>query len=73
MQEANAKVLVTGGTGLIGWRAVARFVAAGHEVTTVARSAEKAGLVCSLGPTPVRVSMFDREALTAAVAATTRW
>lgn len=62
------KVFVTGGTGVIGWRVVARLVAAGHDVTAVARSAEKAGLVCSLGATPVRVSMFDHEALTLAMA-----
>jgi uncharacterized protein YbjT (DUF2867 family) len=66
------KVFVTGGTGVIAWRAVARLVAAGHDVTAVARSAEKAGLVCSLGATPVKVSMLNREALTAAMAGKTR-
>ena len=33
------KVFVAGGTGVIGWRAVQRLVAAGHAVTAVARSA----------------------------------
>ena len=62
------KVFVAGATGVIGWRAVERLVAAGHEVTAIARSAEKAELVRSKGATPVQVSLFDREQLTAAVA-----
>jgi nucleoside-diphosphate-sugar epimerase len=59
------KVFVAGATGVVGKRAVARLVEAGHEVTAVARSAEKAELVRSLGATPVQVSLFDRDGLTA--------
>jgi nucleoside-diphosphate-sugar epimerase len=62
------KVFVTGATGVIGRRAVAQLVAAGHEVRAVSRSAEKDALVRSLGAEPVSVSLFDVEALTAAMA-----
>jgi len=68
MTERRLKVFVAGATGVIGRRAVAGLVAAGHEVTAVARSAEKAELVRALGATPVQVSLFDRDALRAAVA-----
>lgn len=61
------KVLVTGATGVIGTRAVPALVAAGHEVTAVARSAAKADLVRSFGAVPVEVDLFDREAVKAAV------
>jgi DNA-binding IscR family transcriptional regulator len=47
---ALMKIFVAGGTGVIGRRAVARLVAAGHEVTAIARGPDKAQLVRSLGP-----------------------
>jgi nucleoside-diphosphate-sugar epimerase len=62
------RVFVAGATGVLGRRAVAALVGAGHEVTAVARSAAKAELVRTLGATPVEVSLFDRDALRAAVA-----
>ncbi len=62
------RVFVTGATGVIGRRAVAQLVAAGHEVTAVSRSAEKDALLRSLGATPVAVSLFDVPALTEAMA-----
>ena len=62
------RVFVAGATGVLGRRAVARLVAAGHDVTGVARSPEKDALVESLGARPVRVDLFDRDALRAAVA-----
>lgn len=68
MSERSERVFVAGATGVVGWRAVRELVAAGHEVTAVARTLEKAELVRSLGATPVTVSLFDRDALTAAVA-----
>ena len=61
------KVFVAGATGVLGKRAVAQLVAAGHAVTGVARSEEKAALVRSLGATPVRVDLFDPAAVKGAV------
>jgi nucleoside-diphosphate-sugar epimerase len=61
------KIFLTGGTGVVGRRALPALVAAGHDVTAVARSASKAELVRSLGGTPVEVDLFDAEAVKAAV------
>jgi nucleoside-diphosphate-sugar epimerase len=61
------KVFVAGATGVVGRRAVRELVAAGHEVTGVARSERKAALVRSLGATPMRVDLFDATAVKAAV------
>jgi nucleoside-diphosphate-sugar epimerase len=61
------KVFVTGATGMVGRPAIARLVADGHEVTAVARSAEKAALVRSLGALPVNVDLFDADAVRIAV------
>ncbi|MGV3759570.1 MAG: NAD-dependent epimerase/dehydratase family protein [Actinomycetota bacterium] len=57
------KVFVTGGTGVIGRQAVPALVAAGHEVTAVARGPEKAELVRSMGAAPVAVDLFDAAAV----------
>ena len=62
------RVFVAGATGVLGRRAVAALVAAGHEVTAVVRSPAKAELARSLGATPVVVGLFDPDALRAAVA-----
>ncbi|HVM53188.1 MAG TPA: NAD-dependent epimerase/dehydratase family protein [Acidimicrobiales bacterium] len=62
------KVFVAGATGVLGRRAVRDLVAAGHAVTGIARSEEKAALLRSLGATPVRLDLFDAEAARAAVA-----
>ena len=62
------KVFVLGGTGAIGKPAVAALVAAGHEVTALARTPAKAALIRDLGGEPVEVSMFDVVALTEAFA-----
>ena len=62
------RVFVAGATGALGRRAVRELVTAGHVVTGIARSEEKAALVSSLGATPVRVDLFDPDALCAAVA-----
>jgi nucleoside-diphosphate-sugar epimerase len=62
------RIFVAGGTGVVGRRAVERLLAAGHSVTVVARTPEKAARAASLGAEPVQVSLFDRDALTAAVA-----
>lgn len=62
------KVFLAGATGVLGRRAVALLVEAGHEVTAVARGPEKADLVRDLGATPVTVDLFDPEAVKDAVA-----
>lgn len=61
-------VFVTGGTGAIGRHAVPALVAAGHDVSALARSPEKARQLADQGATPVEVSLFDQEALVDAFA-----
>jgi nucleoside-diphosphate-sugar epimerase len=61
------KVFVLGGTGAIGGHSLAALVAAGHDVTALVRTPEKAAAVRTKGAEPVLVSMFDRVALTGAV------
>ena len=62
------RVFVSGATGVLGRRAIGALVAAGHEVTALVRSPAKGALARSLGATPVEASLFDPEALRAAVA-----
>ncbi len=62
------RVFVAGATGVLGRRVVARLVAAGHQVTGVSRTPEKDARLESLGARPVRVDLFDAEAVRAAVA-----
>jgi nucleoside-diphosphate-sugar epimerase len=57
------RVFVTGGTGAIGGYAVPALVAAGHEVSALARTTGKAKLLHDQGVTPVEVSLFDTAAL----------
>jgi nucleoside-diphosphate-sugar epimerase len=61
------RIFVTGATGVIGRPTVERLVAAGHEVTAVARSDEAAAVLTGLGASPVRVDLFDRPAVFDAV------
>src|SRR4029079_19794462 len=62
------KVFVTGATGVLGRRAVAQLLAAGAEVTGVARTRAKGDALQALGAHAVEVSLFDRDALSDAVA-----
>jgi nucleoside-diphosphate-sugar epimerase len=62
------KVFVAGATGVIGRRAVARLVAAGHEVTGIARTAAKAAQLRRIGAEPIEVSLFEPARLRDAVA-----
>ena len=62
------KVFVAGGTGQVGRRAVVGLLAAGHDVTALARTAESAELLRRTGALPVPVSLFDPDALRRAVA-----
>jgi nucleoside-diphosphate-sugar epimerase len=60
------RVFVTGGTGAIGGYTVPALVAAGHDVTALARTEAKADALRSQGATAIRASLFDRARLTAA-------
>ncbi|TSE01635.1 NAD(P)-dependent oxidoreductase [Skermania sp. ID1734] len=62
------KIFVTGATGALGGHVVPALIAAGHEVTAVARSAEKAGRLAAAGAFPCEVSLFDADALATAFA-----
>jgi nucleoside-diphosphate-sugar epimerase len=62
------RVFVAGATGVIGRRAVAALVAAGHEVTGIARTPQKAAQLRRAGAEPVAVSLFDPDALRGAIA-----
>jgi uncharacterized protein YbjT (DUF2867 family) len=60
-------VFVAGATGVLGRSAVAALMAAGHRVSGVARSEEKAVLLRGLGAEPVAVDIFDPNAMTKAI------
>jgi nucleoside-diphosphate-sugar epimerase len=63
------KVFVAGASGAIGRPLVRQLVAAGHEVTGTTRRADRAEEIRAAGATAAVCDVFDREALTAAVAA----
>lgn len=60
-------IFLAGGTGVLGRRAVARLVDAGHAVTALSRAPERDELLRGLGATPVRVDLFDPAAVKEAV------
>lgn len=60
------KVFVVGGTGAIGGHAVPALVRAGHEITALARTPEKAAWLREQGATPVAASIFEPAALASA-------
>lgn len=62
------KVFVIGGTGAVGRHAVRALASAGHDVTGVAHSDEKAEQLRRDGGGPVEVSIFDADALVDAFA-----
>ena len=61
------KVFLAGATGAIGKQLVPQLVQAGHEVTGMTRSRDKADLVRSLGARPVVADALDPEAVGRAV------
>ena len=63
----SMKVFVAGGTGAVGSTAVSALIAAGHQVTALARSPEKAAELTASGAAPIAVSLFDRVALQRAI------
>jgi nucleoside-diphosphate-sugar epimerase len=62
------RVFITGATGVVGRRVVPLLATAGHDVTCAARSGEQHEAVTKLGARPVDVDLFDRQALTTALA-----
>ncbi|MEY2455437.1 MAG: hypothetical protein QOK06_531, partial [Acidimicrobiaceae bacterium] len=61
------RVFVAGATGVLGRATVPRLIEAGHEVTGVARSPEKAAQLVAQGARPVEVDLFDPAAVRATV------
>lgn len=61
------QILVAGATGAVGLPAVRRLVAAGHEVSAVARDPARARQVQAAGARPVAVDLFDAEAVRGSV------
>lgn len=61
------KVFVSGATGVIGKRAIPLLLSAGHAVTGIARSKEKAAFLQKMGANVAQVSLFDPGALKSAV------
>jgi nucleoside-diphosphate-sugar epimerase len=60
------RVFLLGGTGAIGRYALRDLIGTGHEVSALVRTSEKATAVREQGAAPVLISIFDREALSAA-------
>jgi nucleoside-diphosphate-sugar epimerase len=61
------RVFVAGATGVAGRRAVARLVAAGHQVTGTARAPGKVAQIEALGAAAVNVDLYDVAALRDAI------
>jgi nucleoside-diphosphate-sugar epimerase len=62
------RIFIAGATGMLGVRLVPLLVADGHMVAGMTRSPGKAGLLRGLGAEPVVCDVFDRDALTQALA-----
>src|SRR5512144_2732217 len=58
-----SEIVITGSTGVIGWRAVQELVAAGHRVTGVARSTRGRETVEGLGARTVEADVFEETSL----------
>ena len=54
------RVLVAGGTGVLGRSAVPKLVAAGHDVVAVSRRPEADDTLRAAGAVPIRLDVFDR-------------
>jgi nucleoside-diphosphate-sugar epimerase len=61
------RVLVTGGTGLVGRHVIQALLASGYPVTALARSDQAAAAVTELGAEPVRGDLRDVDAIRDAV------
>lgn len=62
------RIFLAGATGVIGRRAVAQLLAAGHDVSGVARSDAKAAALADQGAAPARIDVFDAAQVGTAVA-----
>jgi len=62
-----SKIFVAGATGILGRRAVRLLTAAGHHVTGIGRTPEKAAQLETAGATSVDVDLFDAAAIKEAV------
>jgi nucleoside-diphosphate-sugar epimerase len=62
------RIFIAGATGVLGVRLVPLLVAGGHVVAGMTRSPGKAGLLRGLGAEPIVCDVFDRDALTQALA-----
>lgn len=60
------RILIAGGTGVLGTPAVAGLVAAGHDVSALARRPESRDALQAAGATPVDADIFDAAAVRAA-------
>lgn len=63
MQDGRVRVVVSGGTGVIGRGAVRSLLAAGHDVDVLSRSPENTALIESLGARPCPADLFDPDSL----------
>ena len=63
------RVFVTGATGWVGSAIVKELVDAGHQVTGLARSDEKAAALTATGAEALRGTLDDRDALHSAASA----
>ncbi|CAN5919653.1 NAD(P)-dependent oxidoreductase [soil metagenome] len=61
------RIFVAGATGVLGRRVVPALVERGHQVTAVARGAQKATALRAQGASPVTVDLFDPVSVTTAV------
>jgi len=62
-----SRIFLAGASGVIGRRLMPLLRAAGHSVSGMTRSPDKAGLLREMGAEPVVVDVFDAEALVKAV------
>jgi nucleoside-diphosphate-sugar epimerase len=65
MQDGPVRVVVSGGTGVIGRAAVRSLLAAGHDVDVLSRSAENTAVIGGLGARPRPGDLFDVASLEA--------
>jgi nucleoside-diphosphate-sugar epimerase len=64
---ATVRVLLIGSTGVLGSATLPSLLAAGHQVTGLARNEERAAVIAKSGIKPVVADLFDVESLTDAL------